>query len=140
MPLWVLLHGDTRHLLINTMPLLYMAFFVSLNGIWLFLKITITVTLFAGLCVWLVGRPAIHIGASGLIFGYFGFLLAIALYQRSIMDLAVASLTIFYYGGLFFGLVPSEPSVSYEAHFFGLCAGVLCARLFGREWIQQQKR
>lgn len=138
LPVWVLLHGDTRHLLINTTPLFYMAFFVGLNGPRLFLKITLVVTLVGGLAVWLVGRPAIHIGSSGLIFGYFGFLLAIALYERSLLDLAVASLTLFYYGGLFLGLVPGEPAVSYEAHLFGLCAGVLCARLFGREWIAAQ--
>ncbi|MBT4161538.1 MAG: rhomboid family intramembrane serine protease [Gammaproteobacteria bacterium] len=133
---WVLLHGDFTHIVLNTSPLLFMGFFVALRGPVLYFKITVLVWLVAGLAVWVFGRPAIHIGASGLVFGYFGFILAVAVYERSIFDLAVASVTIFYYGGLFFGIFPLEQFVSWESHLSGFLAGILAARLFGKDWVK----
>lgn len=138
--LWVLLHGDLTHLIVNTTPMLFLGFFVAVRGPRLFLKITFTVWILAGIGVWLFARPAVHLGASGLIFGYFGFLLAVAIYERSLVDLAVATVTIFYYGGLFFGLLPGPAFVSFEAHIFGLFAGILAARLYGKDWVRQQTR
>ena len=136
---WVLLHGNPEHLLVNTTPLLVLGFFVALRGPGLFLRITITVWILAGVAVWLLGRPAYHIGASSLVFGYFGFLLAVAIYERSLVDLAVASFAIFYYGGLIFGLLPVDQFVSWESHLFGLLAGILAAKLFGRAWVQRER-
>lgn len=133
---WVVLHGDMTHLLVNTTPLVFLGFFVALRGPRLFFKITLTVWLLAGIAVWLVGRPAIHLGASGLVFGYFGFILAVALYEKSVSDLVVASVVLFYYGGMFFGLLPVEQFVSFESHLAGLAAGILSARLYGRDWVQ----
>lgn len=133
---WVVLHGDMTHLLVNTTPLIFLGYFVALRGPRLFFKITLTVWLLAGITVWLVGRPAIHIGASGLVFGYFGFILAVALYEKSVSDLAVASVVLFYYGGMFFGLLPVEQFVSFESHLAGMAAGILSARLYGRDWVQ----
>lgn len=137
---WIVLHGSFEHLLMNTTPLFVMGFFVALRGPWLFFKITVTVWLIAGIAVWLFGRPAYHIGASGLVFGYFGFILAIAVYERSLVDLAVASFTIFYYGGLIFGVLPIEQFVSWESHLFGLLAGIFAARLFSRAWVGEEGR
>ena len=139
-PFWVLLHGDFSHLALNTTPLLFLGFFVALRGPRLYFKITLMVWLIAGLGVWLLGRPAVHLGASGLIFGYFGFILAVAIYERSLSDLGVASITIFYYGGLFFGLLPVHSFVSWESHILGLLAGVLAARLFGKDWVSTRNR
>ncbi len=137
---WVLLHGDLTHLIVNTTPLLFLGFFVAVRGPRLFLKITATVWIVAGMAVWLLARPAVHLGASGLVFGYFGFLLAIAIYERSLLDLTVASVAMFYYGGLLFGILPGPAFVSFESHLFGLMAGVLAARLYGKDWVRQQNR
>ena len=137
---WVLLHGDFVHLVLNTTPLLFLGFFVALRGPGLFFKISLLVWLCAGVLVWVFGRSAIHLGASGLIFGYFGFLLAIALYERRIFDLTVASLTIFYYGGMFFGLMPIHQYISWESHLAGFASGILAARLFGHEWVNSPER
>lgn len=135
---WVLLHGDMTHLLVNTTPLLFLGFFVALRGPRLFFSISLTIWLLAGLAVWLFGRTAIHIGASGLVFGYFGFILAVAFYERSLGDLAIASITMFYYGGLFLGVLPTQPFVSWESHLFGLLAGILAARLYGKDWVNRR--
>jgi len=129
--LWPFLHGNLYHLLSNTTPLLLMGFLVALRGPWLFLQVTALVTILAGLGVWLMGRPAIHIGASGLVFGYFGFLVAISLVERSWTSLAIASFTLFYYGSMLIGILPTHSYVSWEGHLAGLIAGVFVARLLG---------
>ncbi|MBD3647639.1 MAG: rhomboid family intramembrane serine protease [Pseudomonadales bacterium] len=135
--IWPLLHGSFEHLIMNTTPLLMMGFFVALRGGRVFVQATLLITVVAGLCVWVFGRPAFHIGASGLVFGYFGLLVAIGVYEKSIGSLLIASFTIFYYGGLIFGVLPRDSFVSWEGHFFGLMAGVLAARLFAVEQGQR---
>jgi membrane associated rhomboid family serine protease len=127
--LWPFLHGGFQHLAMNTTPLLFMGFFVALRGTWIFTKTTLLILIIGGIGVWCFGRPAYHIGASGLVFGYFGFLVTIGIYERSISSLAIASITLFYYGGLILGILPTTSFVSWEGHLFGLVAGILSARL-----------
>jgi membrane associated rhomboid family serine protease len=127
--LWPLLHGSLKHLIMNTTPLLIMGFFVALRGPWVFTKTTLLILIIGGLGVWAFARPAYHIGSSGLIFGYFGFLVAMALYERSISSLVIASVTLFFYGGLILGVLPTDSFISWEGHLFGLTAGILAARL-----------
>jgi len=126
--LWPLLHGSFEHLIMNTTPLLVMGYFVALRGLRVFVVATMLIDVIGGTGVWVFGRPAFHIGASGLVFGYFGFLIAIGIYEKSISALLIASFTIFYYGGLIFGVLPGQRFISWEAHFFGLMAGIYAAR------------
>jgi len=128
--LWPFLHANFNHLILNTTPLLFMGYLVALRGRWLFVSTSLLIMVVGGLGVWLFGRPAFHIGASGLVFGYFGFLVAIGIYERSIPGLAIASLTLFYYGGIIFGVLPTNSFVSWEGHLFGLLAGIFAARIF----------
>ena len=100
----------------------------------LFFKITAIIWLGAGLAVWMLGRDAVHIGSSGLVFGYFGFLLAVAISERNVFDLGVASVVLFYYGGMFAGILPADALVSWEAHLAGFITGGLAARWLGPEW------
>jgi len=127
--LWAFLHGNLQHLIMNTTPLLVMWFFVATRGAGKFLAVSLIVILVGGLGVWCFGRSAYHIGASGLVFGYFGYLVASGIYERSLGTLAIASLTVFYYGGIIFGVLPGDSFVSWEGHLFGLCAGIFAARL-----------
>jgi membrane associated rhomboid family serine protease len=76
-----------------------------------------------------MGRSAIHVGASSLIFGYFGFLVFRGLIKRSLAAMAISILTIAVYGGLVWGIFPGVPGISWEGHLFGLLAGVVCARM-----------
>jgi membrane associated rhomboid family serine protease len=128
--LWPFLHGHLHHLLMNTMPFLILGSLVALRGPWVFVKTSVLILLLSGTCVWLFGRSAFHIGASGLVFGYFGFLVAVGLYERRIVSLAIASVTLFYYGGMIFGVLPVNSFVSWEGHLFGLVAGIVAARTF----------
>ncbi|MEX0943113.1 MAG: rhomboid family intramembrane serine protease [Pseudomonadales bacterium] len=127
--LWPFLHGNFQHLMLNTTPLMVLGFFVALRGWAVFLQTCAIIILVGGLGVWLFGRPAFHIGSSGLVFGFFGFLVAVGIYEKSPAALTIATFTIFFYGGLLFGILPVNRFVSFEAHFFGLCAGIMAARL-----------
>ena len=101
--LWPFLHGGIAHLLMNSLALLMLGFFVALRGGGVFYKASLLIVVLGGLGVWMIGRPAYHIGASGLAFGYFGFLVAVAFYEKRASSLLVAGLVLFYYSGMIFG-------------------------------------
>lgn len=124
---WPFLHGNFAHLLANTVPLAILSWFILLQGFRKFLLISIGITLIAGTAVWLFARPAIHLGASGLIFGYFGYLVAAGWFEKSVKSFVFAFLTIILYGGLIWGVFPQAPQISWEGHLFGLLTGVVIA-------------
>ena len=134
---WVFLHGSFQHLVMNTMPLIVMGSFVALKGTLRFFIVTLIITILGGMGVWCFCREAYHVGASGLVFGYFGYLVALGIYERSLQTLFIASLIIFYYGGMIFGILPGEKFISWEAHLFGLFAGVLAARYFAMRYLKE---
>ena len=128
-----LLHGSFSHLMSNTFPLLLLGGFVAIRGAKTLIGVSLLVIVLGGLLVWIVGRPAIHIGASGLVFGYFGFLVAQGWYERSIVSIVVAVGVLLLYGGIIFGVLPQSGFISWEGHLFGLVAGVLAARMSRRQ-------
>jgi membrane associated rhomboid family serine protease len=132
-PLSPLLHGSFGHVALNTLPLIVLGGFVAIEGRRRFLQLSALVIVVGGSALWVLGRSAYHVGASGLIFGYFGYLLARGWYERSIGAIAVALLTLVLYGSMLWGVLPTQPYVSWEGHLFGLGAGVLAARLMRRE-------
>ena len=126
--LWPFLHGDIQHLLVNTMPFFLLGWLVGLRGAAALFRVSLIIIVFAGICVWLFGRSSYHIGASGLVFGYFGYLVTRGLIEQSLKALFIASLVLFYYGGLIVGVLPSGSGISWETHLFGLVAGVIAAQ------------
>lgn len=80
-----------------------------------------------GALVWLLGSSAIHVGASGLVFGWFGFLTSRGLVDRSPVTLGAAILVGLIYGSIVWGVRPGQPGVSWEAHLFGAIAGAVAA-------------
>ena len=123
------IHHNIYHLVLNTVPFVILGGLVSLRGLDDFIELSLFVMIVGGLCVWLVGRQAYHIGASGLIFGYFGFLTSASWYEKRFMTIIVSLVVLFLYGGLFWGVLPIRPFVSWEGHLFGLLSGVACARM-----------
>ena len=128
-PLWPYLHAGFAHLISNTLPLAVLGGVIAIPGRNTLLKVSAIVVVVSGAGVWVFARPGIHVGASGLVFGYFGYLVARGWYQRSLSSVAVAILVVFFYGGLIFGIVPSFGFVSWEGHLFGLMAGILAAKI-----------
>lgn len=120
--------------MLNTGPLIVLGGLVSMNGRSPFSRASIFIVLLSGVGIWLVGRPAYHVGASALVFGYFGYLLAKGVFDRRIRSFLIALLVIAAYGGLFWGMLPSVPYVSWEGHACGFVAGVMAA------WLERRKR
>lgn len=128
-----LLHGGFGHLIANTIPFLTLGWFVMLREISDFFVVTAVTMLISGLGVWLIGASnSVHIGASGLVFGYLGFLLLRGYFERSVLAITI-SLTIgLFYGGLVWGVLPGMPGVSWEGHLFGFLGGALAANLLAK--------
>jgi len=122
-----LLHGSFAHLMANTPPLLVMGGLLVATTSRALLAVNVMVIGIGGALVWLFGGAAIHIGASGLVFGWFGFLMARGLIDRSPVTLGAAMLVGVLYGSLLWGVLPGQPGVSWEAHLFGAIAGAAAA-------------
>ena len=131
-PLSPFLHFSLFHLLMNTLPFAILGGLICLQDKKLFVEVSLIVIAVSGLAVWLLGRSAVHAGASGLIFGYFGLLLASGWYAKDLQSIVIALGVMVYYGGMIFGILPLRAYVSWEGHLFGLLAGVLAARMDAR--------
>ena len=125
-----LLHADWAHLIANTLPILVLGFLALANGIGQFIAVTATIWIVAGIGTWLTGEPnSLHIGASGLIFGWLTFLLVRGFFARSFGQIALAVLLFVAYGGTLLGVLPGQPGISWQAHLFGAIGGLVAARL-----------
>ncbi len=127
--LWApILHGGFGHLVANSVPFLVLGWFIALDGPRRWLSVTVFVALLGGAATWLLARSAVHIGASGLVFGYAGFLLVAGFVEKSIKGIVVAIIVGVLFGGMVLrGITPVSSWVSWESHLFGLMAGVLAA-------------
>lgn len=122
------LHGGFGHLMANTMPFIVLGVLIALDGPRRLLAVTVFVTVIGGAATWLLARSLVHIGASGLVFGYAGFLLVAGFVEHSIKGIAVALIVVVLFGGMVLqGITPVSSYVSWESHLFGLAAGVLAA-------------
>lgn len=128
------LHGGFGHLMANTLPFLILGWLVMVQETSDFWIVTALTLLVGGLGVWLFGVPgSVHIGASILIFGYLGFLLLRGYFQRNLASISLSLLVIFLYGSLIWGILPANPSVSWQGHLFGFLGGVLAAKMIATE-------
>jgi membrane associated rhomboid family serine protease len=131
--LWApFLHADFRHLAANTLPLFVLGWLANLGRRVPFALLTAEIAVLGGLATWAVAdwgaqRVGIHVGASGLVFGYFGYVVARGLREFRIASLLGAVVAVLLYGGLVFGVLPDDPNVSWEGHLSGMIAGVLIA-------------
>ncbi len=128
-----LLHSGFGHLMANTIPFLVLGFLLMLRHRAHIVTITAIVLLTSGLGTWLIAPTnTITIGASGLVFGYFAFLVVNAWYERSLGAILLAIAVILVYGGLIWGIIPSGNGISWQNHFFGLMGGVIAAHQLNR--------
>mgnify|MGYP006079208827 FL=1 len=124
------LHGGIRHLLSNTVPLITLL--IVLNTIYptKTVAVFLFVTIAGGLLVWIFGRDANHIGASGLIYGLVAFLIVHGILEKKYIPIGISIAVGIVYGGLIWGIFPSIKSyISWEGHLFGAISGVLIAFL-----------
>lgn len=122
-----LLHGSFSHLFANTAPILVLGTLLIYGypkAAWILLP---AVYLGSGLGVWLVARPAWHLGASGLVFGMLFFLFTIGILRWDRRAIALALVVFLLYGGMIWGIFPTAPHISFEYHLFGAGIGILLA-------------
>jgi membrane associated rhomboid family serine protease len=125
------LHADLNHLLANTVPFLLFGWLVMLRDRRHFLPVTLYSMLGAGLLSWAIGAPgSVHVGASGVVFGFLGFLLLSGWYARSFASIALSVLVAAVWGGTVAGVLPGTPGVSWQGHLGGFIGGVLAARRY----------
>jgi membrane associated rhomboid family serine protease len=132
--LWApLLHAGWAHLFANTVPFLVFGFLAMAGGIRQWLLVTAMIWIVGGLGVWLIGpTDSSTIGASGVIFGWLAFLLVRGFFARSVRQVLVAVVLLFFWGGVLWGVLPGQQGISWQGHLFGVAAGVLAAWLVTR--------
>jgi membrane associated rhomboid family serine protease len=132
------IHDNFRHLISNSIPLLVLG-----TGIFYFysgvaIKVTFRIYLLTGIFVWLIGRDAWHIGASGLVYGFASFLFFSGIIRKYFRLVALSLLIVFLYGSMVWGMVPDfYQNVSWEAHMMGFVSGIIMAIWFRKEGPQQ---
>jgi membrane associated rhomboid family serine protease len=125
-----LIHSDFSHLLSNSTSLFILTFSLfalyTRSSLWVFPIIYV----FHGLAVWVIAREAYHIGASGLVYGFASYLFFIGVFRKDTRSIALSLLVVFLYGGLVWGVLPTDPNVSFEAHLSGAVIGLICSIIF----------
>jgi membrane associated rhomboid family serine protease len=125
-----LLHANLTHLLSNTLPLIIFGFLVFLSGVRVFATALASSWLGSGVVVWLIGGFNVTVGASGLVFGLFAFLLVRGFFNRNWWQILLSAALFMAYGGILFGILPTVASfVSWQAHLGGAVGGVAAALL-----------
>lgn len=117
------IHANLKHLVANSVPFLVLSFSLFYFYRRLAYPIFFLLYFLSGLCVWLGGREAWHIGASGLIYGLGAFLFFSGIFRNDVKLLTIAILVVFLYGGMFWGIFPIEASISWESHLWGTASG-----------------
>lgn len=127
------LHSGWEHVASNTLPLLVLGFIAALGGIRRFAAVALTVIVVSGLGVWLTAPPhTVTLGASGVVFGLFGYLLVRGFVDRRPLDIVVGVVIAVVYGSLLWGVLPTDSGISWQGHLFGLIGGVGAAFAFRR--------
>ena len=129
-PLMPFLHGGFGHLMANSLPFLILGYIVLKADKVHFIHASVTITLVGGLGTWLIGRGGVpHIGASGLIYGFFGYIMLRGFSERRIKWILAALIVGLFYGGMVFRALPTVGAgISWEGHLCGMLAGAWFGR------------
>lgn len=134
------LHGSWSHLVGNTVPFVVLGGLIALSGLARVAAVTLMVGAIGGLGVWLFApENTVHIGASGIVFGYAGYLVARGVFTRSLLHLAVGAIVALVWGTtLLSGLVPRD-GISWQGHLFGAIGGIIAARVLAAKPAERPK-
>lgn len=127
------LHAGFGHLISNTVPFVLMGAAIALGGLARVALVTLIVALVSGFGTWLIAASnSVHLGASGVVFGYATYLVSRGIFSRRLSELAVGVIVVAIWGaGLLQGLLPQE-RISWQAHLFGAVGGVVAAAMLVR--------
>lgn len=127
-----MIHGSFVHITSNTLPLLLLGGSLYYFYDRIATRVFLQCYLFTGIFVWIFGRPFYHIGASGLIYGLAFFLISFGIFRKDFKSLLISIIVVLLYGGIIYGVFPSQPGVSWESHLMGAIVGVTTASTLSR--------
>lgn len=133
------IHGDTKHLFNNSIPLLILtsALFYFYRSIrW---KVLLYGLLLTGFFTWIIGRPSLHIGASGVIYMLTAFLMFRGILSKQYQLTALSFGVIFLYGSFIWYIFPTDPKISWEGHLSGFIVGITFALIFNKQILPEKK-
>jgi membrane associated rhomboid family serine protease len=133
------IHGEWNHLLSNLLPMLVLGILLFTSYREIAFRVFFLIYMLTGIWVWMFARESYHIGASGVVYGLWSFVLLSGFLRRRSDLIVLSFLLVFFYGSLFWGLFPIFPDVSFEAHVSGMLAGVMCAIYYLRQGPQKPK-
>lgn len=136
------LHAGFGHLIANTIPLLVLGFLASSRKLMDVYVVAFASMLVGGIGTWLFGGVGtVHLGASGVVFGFLGFLMGRGFYERSASSIALSTVVTLLFGGMLTGVLPTVGAgISWQGHLFGFLGGLLTARIMGRELRARKKK
>lgn len=134
----IFIHGNFNHLFNNAIPLLILgsALFYFYKPV--AVKIVVWIVLMGGFWTWVMARESYHIGASGLIYGLFSFLLVSGFIRLNKQLIALSFFVVIVYGSMVWGIFPIKLEISYEAHFWGFVSGIILAIFYRKEGLQKE--
>lgn len=132
------LHGDASHLINNAIPLLILGTTLFYFYKEIALKVFLWIFLMGGFWTWVSAREAMHIGASGVIYGLFSFLLISGFIRRNVQLIAISFFVVFIYGSMIWGIFPIKKHISFESHFWGFVAGLILAIYYRKQGPQKK--
>lgn len=133
------IHGSWSHLFNNSIPMLVLGWALFKVYPTLAYRTLFWIYILGGVCLWITGRPSYHIGASGIVYGLAGFLFFSGVWRREKEVAALSLLIAFVYGSMWWGVLPVDPSKSWEGHLWGGLAGFLLAFLYRKKGGPQPK-
>jgi len=135
------LHGGLAHIISNTFGFLILSF-VMLNITkekYDYLELTLIMSVLTGILVWLLAGSGIHIGISGVIFSYFGFIIASSLYSFKLKNILISMPVFLFYGTMIIGILPLRVGVSWESHLFGLIVGFMVGKFYFKSKLMKDE-
>jgi len=133
------IHSNLKHLFNNSVPLLVLStalFYFYRNIRW---KVVIYGLLLCGVFTWLIGRPAMHIGASGIVYMLASFLFFKGIFSKQYQLTALSFVVVFLYGGMLWYVLPIDSKISWEGHLSGFGVGILLALIFKEIPVENKK-
>jgi membrane associated rhomboid family serine protease len=135
------LHANLDHIAANTLPFAILGLVAAVRGVGKFLLMNLIVIVIGGLGVWFFGPSnAETLGASILVFGYFGYIVGRGVFERRLADTVIAVVVALFYWSILYGLLPNDQQISWQGHLFGLIGGLVSAYVLRRRRLPQRER
>ena len=128
-----LIHSNWQHLTNNSVPFLALTVMIFLFYRRIALKSFLLIYFLTGLAVWIFARDVIHIGASGVVYGLVSFVAFLGIFRRNVKSIVLSLIILFLYSGMFLGVLPNQPGISWESHLLGGIVGIIVAWIFRKQ-------